>query len=211
MALELSNVLTRTVTALIYGTIFFGAIIFLPPFAISCMFALIFYLVALELYKLFSNKNYFWLILPIYPLFSFLIMIYLAHVNKALLILLFLSVFIFDTGAYFFGSAFGKHKLCPAISPNKSWEGFFGGLLTLIIFLRFISQYPFGQLILVSLIISVLAVLGDFFESYLKRMSGVKDSGKLLPGHGGYLDRFDSAIFAAPFFLLIQIFFKGTL
>jgi phosphatidate cytidylyltransferase len=108
-----------------------------------------------------------------------------------------------DTGAYFTGRKIGKRKLWPEISPNKTVEGFIGGIVYAIIF-ACIFQYfvPIASsymiLILVTLVASIVGQLGDLVESALKRQYDVKDSGKLLPGHGGILDRFDSLLFVLP-------------
>jgi phosphatidate cytidylyltransferase len=112
-------------------------------------------------------------------------------------------IWINDTGAYLVGSFIGKHKLYEKISPNKTWEGTLGGI-ALCITLSFVVAHIFPQLalkhwIVISVIVAVFGTLGDLVESMLKRMAGVKDSGKLMPGHGGVLDRFDSLFFATPF------------
>jgi len=112
-------------------------------------------------------------------------------------------VWINDTGAYFVGSFFGKHKLYEKISPNKTWEGTLGGI-AFCIALSFVVAQLFPQLaqihwLAISIIVAVFGNLGDLVESMLKRMAGVKDSGTLMPGHGGVLDRFDSLFFATPF------------
>ena len=111
------------------------------------------------------------------------------------------SVWVNDATAYIFGSQFGKHKMAPRISPNKSWEGFVGGLLGSC--LTWIALYALnvcGISLLLALIgglvCGVSGVIGDLFESRLKRAVGVKDSGNLIPGHGGLLDRSDSMLFA---------------
>ncbi|MFC1992916.1 phosphatidate cytidylyltransferase [Chloroflexota bacterium] len=106
-----------------------------------------------------------------------------------------------DIAAFFTGRALGRHHLAPNISPGKTWEGTIGGVigaiivsLTLLILLDLPLNY--GQAILLGVLISVLGQLGDLIESLLKRNMGVKDSGKLIPGHGGLLDRMDSVVFA---------------
>jgi phosphatidate cytidylyltransferase len=120
-----------------------------------------------------------------------------------------LTTFANDTGAYFIGRARGKHKLAPAISPAKTWEGAIGGLVSAILaaivvamVLKLISvelgaPFAFGywQIIILGFLVGLFAQLGDLVESLLKRKMGVKESGNLLPGHGGVLDRFDSLIF----------------
>jgi phosphatidate cytidylyltransferase len=120
-----------------------------------------------------------------------------------------LTTFANDTGAYFIGRARGKHKLAPKISPAKTWEGAIGGLICAILaaiviamVLKLISvrlgasfDFKYWQIILLGFLVSLFAQLGDLVESLLKRNTGMKESGNLLPGHGGILDRFDSLIF----------------
>ncbi|MGM9795854.1 MAG: phosphatidate cytidylyltransferase [Candidatus Aphodosoma sp.] len=107
-----------------------------------------------------------------------------------------------DTFAYLVGSLLGKHKMFPMISPKKSWEGFVGGLLgslavgTMIYYVNEGSSLV--NCLVFSVMISLFATFGDLFESIIKRKFGVKDSGTIIPGHGGMLDRFDSFLFAAP-------------
>ncbi len=110
-----------------------------------------------------------------------------------------------DIGAYFAGRAFGQRKLAPAVSPGKTWEGAFGGLLlTLLVCagLLFAADQFSAAWIPVLLALVGVSILGDLFESLLKRASGIKDSGQLLPGHGGVLDRVDSILSVAPCFAL---------
>ncbi|MDO9556978.1 MAG: phosphatidate cytidylyltransferase [Coriobacteriia bacterium] len=109
------------------------------------------------------------------------------------------SVWANDVFAYLVGSAFGRHKMAPRISPNKSWEGFFAGtLFTVVVWVAVYyvasTGLSLGSLIMIGIIVSIAATVGDLAESRLKREAGVKDSGKNLPGHGGFLDRFDSLI-----------------
>ncbi len=108
-----------------------------------------------------------------------------------------------DVGAFFVGRKFGKHKLFERISPKKTWEGFFGGVALAMAVAAIISYY-FTSIstidwLVLSLIISVFGTLGDLVESHFKRGLGVKDSGNILPGHGGILDRFDSLVLSTPF------------
>ncbi|KON71131.1 phosphatidate cytidylyltransferase [Peribacillus butanolivorans] len=115
-----------------------------------------------------------------------------------------------DSGAYFIGKSLGKRKLWPEISPNKTVEGFFGGVFSALIvgvlFYVFSSlDYTLLQLLLISLIIAIFGQLGDLVQSAYKRHYGVKDSGKLLPGHGGILDRLDSLIFILPILHLLHV------
>jgi len=114
-----------------------------------------------------------------------------------------------DTGAYLAGRSFGRTKLFERISPNKTWEGFVGGVLLAIVVSLNLEQY-FGTLqrwewMCVAVIIGVFGTLGDLVESMLKRSLGVKDSGNILPGHGGLLDRFDGLLMAAPLVFLFLL------
>lgn len=123
-----------------------------------------------------------------------------------LLIALFAMIWANDTGAYLVGKKFGKRKLAPNISPKKTIEGLVGGILSAII-IAFIATFYINELsylnaILIAVLVSFSATVGDLFESALKRKAEIKDSGKLFVGHGGFLDRFDSVLFAAPITLL---------
>lgn len=127
-----------------------------------------------------------------------------------LIMSIFIIIWAFDSFAYISGTLFGKHKMFPGISPKKSWEGFAGGLvftLGLTFFLSpFVEILSMYQWLLLSLIIVLTGTLGDLIESAIKRNAGVKDSGRFMPGHGGFLDRFDSLLFALPFVYLYLIF-----
>ncbi len=113
-----------------------------------------------------------------------------------------------DTFAYLVGVPFGKHRLNERISPKKSWEGFFGGLIGAILVSALAAYIIDGSYVMwvgVGVITSLFGCLGDLVESMFKRTCGVKDSGNILPGHGGWLDRFDGLIFSAPFVFVYLI------
>ena len=138
------------------------------------------------------------------PLFlSYLLLIRSGRDGELWIFLLLIVVFIGDTGAYYVGSYLGRHKLCPSVSPNKTVEGALGGLLAGLgagaLYKSFLLPLlPWGLSLLFFLSISIAGQMGDLFESQLKRVAGIKDSGTLLPGHGGILDRIDALLFAAP-------------
>ena len=120
-------------------------------------------------------------------------------------------VFSGDVGGYYGGKAFGKHKLCLSISPNKTIEGAIGGLLMSILAasackIWLFPMLPWFFVILAGVLCGASGQLGDLFESALKRHAGVKDSGTLLPGHGGVLDRIDAVLFASPVFYFLGKF-----
>ena len=140
-------------------------------------------------------------------------LIYQHDVYGGLVLLFMLTLVSFaDMGAYFCGKRFGRHKLAPAISPGKTWEGVAGGLATNLVWILLViwlvqnfaesglGMNPFW-FIVIGLATSAISVVGDLFESVIKREAGVKDSGTLLPGHGGILDRADGVISAAPVFV----------
>jgi phosphatidate cytidylyltransferase len=121
----------------------------------------------------------------------------------------FLFMWASDTGAYFTGMAFGKHKLLERLSPKKTIEGFFGGLILSMLTgwaaYSFLGGQSLSGWILGGALLSCTGTLGDLFESMLKRQANIKDSGNILPGHGGVLDRFDSTFFSAPvYFFMIH-------
>jgi len=152
-----------------------------------------------------------WLLTPIYPILPFVLLIYMGafQTYRMLLFYMILITCSHDMGGYFIGNIIGKHKLVPDISPKKTWEGFFGGclftfILTYLIFIVVNPQISGWQTLGISLSVSVLATIGDLFESWLKRKAGVKDSGTLLPGHGGFLDRFDSIMAVGILFFVLK-------
>ncbi len=137
-------------------------------------------------------------------------MFYTLPNGKYLLLAMFIMIWLNDTGAFCVGSLFGKHKLFERISPKKSWEGFVGGVFFAVassfafkyLFPEYFESISLGGLCGLGLVVSAFATWGDLVESLIKRTLGVKDSGKLLPGHGGILDRIDSLLLVIPATLL---------
>lgn len=120
-----------------------------------------------------------------------------------LLLLLFLCVILADTAAYYGGRALGRHKMAPELSPKKTWEGAIAGIVASVLaaltgHLWFYQRLPLGHALALGTVLGLAAIAGDLAESMVKRAAGVKDASRLLPGHGGVLDRTDSLIFSAP-------------
>ena len=146
-------------------------------------------------------------LLVLVPAWLALVYLRVHELGIALIGVLIALVIAADVGAYFAGRAFGKAKLAPAVSPGKSWAGFWGGLacsLAIVCAAWLIAdiQVNIYGVLVIALFTSLASVLGDLVESMVKRHRGIKDSGRLLPGHGGFMDRLDSLTAAAPVFAL---------
>ncbi|UAJ64979.1 phosphatidate cytidylyltransferase [Candidatus Schneideria nysicola] len=155
-------------------------------------------------------------ILIIVPFFLGILLLHHSSIGSWLLFYILSLVWSMDSGSYIFGYIGGRSKMIPKISPDKTWEGFLGGLLTTsfvsIIFYKNVPDlYNISPIALLisSVISSFASVLGDLTESMFKRISGVKDSSHLIPGHGGLLDRIDSLTAAIPIFCLLMLFFNA--
>lgn len=201
----------------IYGTIIFGigtGILFnyLPSVLALAILPLTIFLCVVELWRnksdsLFNASSAVFGV--IYIVLPFLTMVHLHLIDEnpfPLLAGMFILIWMNDTFAYLSGRFFGKHKLIERISPNKTWEGTIGGIVFTVLAGAAIGIVFDPDHILYwtlsSLIVAPGAIFGDLFESLIKRNVGVKDSGNILPGHGGILDRFDATLFAAPFFVV---------
>ncbi|MEA3446707.1 MAG: phosphatidate cytidylyltransferase, partial [Bacteroidota bacterium] len=125
-----------------------------------------------------------------------------TNYNPDILLGLFILIWIYDSGAYIFGVSFGKHRLFERISPKKSWEGLIGGVVSALLVAWLISGWlvtiTLTDWFAITIIVIVAGTYGDLAESMLKRSLGVKDSGNIMPGHGGILDRFDAVLLASP-------------
>lgn len=147
---------------------------------------------------------------------SHLVLIRNLPAGKSYILFLCAIVWVGDTLAMYVGKIVGRHKMSPLVSPGKTWEGaaggLIGGLITAAVFGRFlIPQLPLLQCLLLALLLSVAAQISDLGESMIKRYTGFKDSGELIPGHGGLLDRIDSLLFAAPTFVYMLRFLNQGL
>ena len=135
----------------------------------------------------------------------------MTQYNGLLLLAIFIFIWVNDTGAYLVGSRWGKRRLAPSISPKKSVEGSIGGLLlvllsAVVLRLLLFPELSWLRILLIAAVVAIFGTIGDLFESSLKRQAGVKDSGKLIPGHGGILDRIDSLLLAVPaVYLLLAV------
>lgn len=147
------------------------------------------------------------LILP-----TWLALVQLRQAGALALLAIMAVVWLADIAAYFFGRTFGKHKLAPSISPGKTWEGAIGGGLAVLVYgFMFSSKLPralssnYGLLLVVLILLVAISIVGDLFESLLKRQAGLKDSSNVLPGHGGVLDRIDSLTSTLPLVALVWL------
>lgn len=143
---------------------------------------------------------------------AWLALVLLHQVQASSVLLVFCLVWSADTGAYFVGRRFGKRKLAPSISPGKSWEGVAGGLLFSLVLVFVWSVFANLQqseqlvFIVIAMVAVMASIYGDLLESVFKRVSGIKDSGQILPGHGGAMDRLDSITAAGPIFVVGHLF-----
>ncbi len=210
------------VPALIIGSLLFGIFAFFEttPFT-KWYLVLATIIVAIKCIVFMSSasRNYFdlaskYVYLIGYVILPFVIITKLPFVNGSfdprIIISIFIIIWVNDTFAYLAGKNFGRHKLFERVSPKKTIEGFAGGFImalvaSIVISMVYIQQSTWIWLVIAA-IVSIFGTLGDLVESKFKRVASVKDSGTIMPGHGGILDRLDSIIFAAPFvFLFYQI------
>ncbi len=189
---------------------------YLPAAYLSVVFALLFLLFVKEIFRkrdnilLLVSSQIFAIVYIVFPLGIinrfFFFGLHPDIPARSILLAFFVFIWINDTFAYLTGILIGKHKLAPQISPKKTIEGSAGGLFfTLVagyLFSLFFAELQLYQWLILAFLIVVTGSLGDLFESMLKRNAGIKDSGNLIPGHGGILDRLDSVLIAAPFIYL---------
>ena len=218
----MNNFFVRLFSGVIYISLIAGSILYNQySFIIICSF--LFFIANIECHRIWlkirKKESY-----PVYPIpqlfvgISFLLLISIPYggwayneiYNPYSILLIFVLIWIFDTMSYVIGVQFGKNKISTKVSPNKTWEGFFGGLLFCLIFsilsFNYIQEiYPFWKTILLGLLIPIFAIIGDMTQSKLKRKAGVKNSGVLIPGHGGVYDRLDSTIGVAPIAFIITM------
>lgn len=216
-----SEIEVNLFAALTSGAIFFLSSFFYAkgevPLFIFSIYAL--WIIAIFIIELFRKKtrpihnwSYFffgqiYIVLP-FSLLNFIL--FISNWQPWILLSLFIVIWVNDTGAYLTGMSLGKHKLFERISPKKTWEGFFGGvafgLIAGYVLSRFITDISLVQWLIFSVLVTVFGTLGDLSESLIKRSVQMKDSGNIIPGHGGILDRFDSTILTSPI-LFIYLYY----
>jgi len=209
----LNETVLRFITSSIIGTSFWCVFVYLPNAAFSILlFGILCTILLVEWKNLFRlNDFWFWFIMPWYPILPFGIMIYMSSTPcyRTLIYYLFVIVFAFDSTAYITGKLIGVRKIIPHISPGKTVEGcvggFMGALVTFYLSIRYQQiTMPAALMFALVFIVCAMAFVGDIFESFLKRKAHIKDSGNILPGHGGFLDRFDAVMMASFFFFLFR-------
>ena len=205
---------TREITGALIGTFILAIILFASSFAFKLVLFGIFIIAFIELCLL-IRRPYWPSLLVIFFIIISLFLLETYEANRLLFLYSILISVLNDSGAYYLGKKFGSRKIFPETSPNKTLEGLISGILISSCILYLINfqevfklniNYLDNQntfLFLILLISSMAAVLGDYLESRIKRLAVVKDSGSLLPGHGGILDRIDSHIFVIPIFFIL--------
>lgn len=174
-----------------------------------CAYILV--LLLIELWLKAENPIHNWELLALSQLYIAVPMLCMCALRDAnLLLALFVLIWVNDTFAFLTGSYLGKHRMFERISPKKSWEGFVGGnifaLGAALAFAHFMPKYEVWQWLIIGEVVVVFGTLGDLVESLMKRTLGIKDSGNTIPGHGGFLDRFDSAIVASVALTIFSFF-----
>lgn len=208
MSIVSNHSLVRAATGIILIGGLYAMLTLCPAYIFSIVVVISMVLMVVELKYLILTPSRFLLLLPFYPVLPCLLVLYCNHTQAytTLLHYLFIIIFTFDSASYCIGKlcskAWSTHKIIPAISPGKSWEGFLGGYGATTILINYLTRqhHSMVQIGAISMIICCIAFAGDIFESFLKRAACTKDSGTLLPGHGGLLDRFDSILMTSYFF-----------
>ena len=207
-SVRFSTLKQRSITGLFFGGIILGTFYFLPEHVFSGLLAICWlWILWCEWPVLCARVTWLWWLTPIYPVLPCLALILLneSGATRSWLGWLIILAYVHDTAAYVAGNLMGRHVLAPKISPNKTWEGVIAGLVSAIALLYYLCDRAISvwAVVLLAIIISFLFISGDLFESWLKRSAGLKDSGSLLPGHGGLLDRFDGLLFAGTGLLIL--------
>lgn len=212
----MNELITRSITGILYAATMLGTYLYAPPIAFTTLLIGIYIIIiTTELPKLCTDRKEYLFLLPFYPTLSFALLIYSNHIPgyRPLILISFLTAWAHDTAAYLVGRYMGSHLLCPTISPRKTWEGLIGGFIGVTSILALFQYAQNTHLntttfITMSIALTISATAGDLFESWLKRRQHIKDSGTLLPAHGGLLDRLDSILFLIATLFIFQYVFK---
>ncbi|MCK4265247.1 phosphatidate cytidylyltransferase [Candidatus Babeliales bacterium] len=215
----MSEFLKRALTGIIYAALLIGSHLYsFSIYSILLLFVLGYILIFEWPQLVIGQPKYFWVVTIFYPVMPVLALIFLNYSYRSYSLILplypYFASWVCDVNGLIIGKWIGKYKICPKISPGKSWEGLMAGFLGILIlniflynYLTILSGMSLLLLISFSLLLAVMDFFGDIFISYLKRKVGLKDTGKILPGHGGLLDRFDSVFFTV-FVVLGVIYFR---
>ena len=204
----MNELVTRSISGII-----FIAILLLGTTYSQTSFIILYFSLAIisiyEMWKILEKKS----ILPlVFVSLPFILLISLTgfknDFDPLLVLYILILTWTFDSFAYLFGSRYGRNKILPKISPKKSWEGFFGGYISTLIISFILMNYQaklLEEYIIIAFILPVTATVGDLIASYYKRKSNVKDYGKLIPGHGGIIDRLDAIFITIPVVFIIKM------
>lgn len=217
---DVNSILAIIGSVILFLTSFFFAsgLLQYPVYSVYAFYVVM--VLIFELYRMKKNPLHNWayfLLGQIFIALPFSLLNYILYIDKTfhpwLLIAMFATIWLYDSGAYLVGMAIGKHKMFERISPKKTWEGFAGGTLVALIVgyvcSIFITDISLIAWLFFAEIVVVFGTFGDLMESLMKRTIHVKDSGDVIPGHGGLLDRFDSMLMAAPaIFIYLSFLFK---
>ncbi len=197
---------TRLITGIVLSGVVVGTYFLLPIWCFSLLLGIVTALMIYELVILSRKVGWLIDIIPLYPLLPMFMLMVLNHTEyRPLLMYLIGLVAVHDTGAYIAGHLWGTHRLAPSISPGKTFEGCLGGFVSVLgVLLVLRIPASFVGVLSLAYAIACTSVTGDLFESWIKRKAGVKDSGNLLPGHGGILDRCDALVFTGVLFYLMR-------
>ena len=204
--------MNELVTRSISGSIFIAILLLGTTYSQTSFIILYFSLAIISIYemwKILEKKS----ILPlVFVSLPFILLISLIDFKNDfdpfLVLYILILTWTFDSFAYLFGSRYGRNKILPKISPKKSWEGFFGGYISTLIISFILMNYQaklLEEYIIIAFILPVTATVGDLIASYYKRKSNVKDYGKLIPGHGGIIDRLDAIFITIPVVFIIKM------
>mgnify|MGYP001361564320 FL=1 len=204
--------MNELVTRSISGIIFIAILLFGTTYSQTSFIILYLSLGFISIYEMWNILEKKTILPLVFVSLPFILLISLTGVKNDFDPLLVLYILVltwtFDSFAYLFGSRYGRNKILPKISPKKSWEGFFGGYISTLIISFILMNYEskfLEEYIIIAFILPVTATVGDLIASYYKRKSNVKDYGKIIPGHGGIIDRLDAIFITIPVVFIINI------